>query len=54
MKLNEKIKMYNQSIGYERLAKLKPYGKLYGFLNSQGIVEKVISRYKLEKFLGEY
>lgn len=54
MRLNEKIKIYNNSIGYERLAKLKPYGKLYGFLNRQGIVEKTVTRYKLEKFLGEY
>lgn len=54
MKLNEKIEIYNKSLGYERLAKLKPYGKLYGFLNREGIVEKTITRYKLEKFLGDY
>lgn len=54
MKLNEKIKIYNQSIGYERISKLKPFGKLYGFLNSQGIIEKIVTRYKLEKFLGDY
>lgn len=53
MKLNTKIETYNQSLGYERLAKLKPYGKLYGFLNRQGIIEKTVTRYRLEKFLGD-
>ena len=51
MTLNQKIKKFNDSLGYERIAKLKPYGKTYGFLNRQGIIEKTISRYKLEKFL---
>jgi hypothetical protein len=51
MKLNEKIKIFNGYMGYEKLAKLKPYGSLYGFLNRQGIVEKTFSRYQIEKYL---
>lgn len=54
MKLNKKINIYNWTVGYERIAKLKPYGKLYAFLNRQGIVEKTVTRYRLEKFLGDY
>lgn len=54
MKLNQKINIYNWTVGYERISKLKPYGKLYVFLNRQGIVEKTVTRYRLEKFLGDY
>lgn len=50
-KLNERISLYNEKIGYERIGKLKPYGSLYGFLNRQGIIEKTFSRYGIEKYL---
>lgn len=51
MKLNQKIKIFNDQIGYERIAKIKPYGKTYGFLNRQGIIEKTVNRYQIEKYL---
>jgi hypothetical protein len=54
MKLNEKIEKFNNSLGYEKITKLKPYGKSYGFLNRQGIIEKTISRYKLEIYLKDF
>ena len=50
-KLNERIELYNEKIGYERISKLKPYGNFYGFMNRQGIIEKTFNRYKIEKYL---
>ena len=54
MKLNKKIEKFNNSLGYEKIAKLKPYGKLYGFSNRQGIIEQTVSRYKLEIYLKDF
>lgn len=54
MKLNERIKIYNLNIGYERIAKLKPYGQTYGFLNRQGMIEKTVNRYQIEKYLNKF
>ena len=52
MKLNQKIKIFNDHMGYEKIGKLRPYGNKYGFLNRQGIVEKTFSRYQIEKYLS--
>jgi hypothetical protein len=49
--MKERISLYNEKIGYERISKLKPYGNLYGFLNRQGIIEKTFSRHNIEKYL---
>ena len=43
-KLNERIELYNEKIGYERIGKLKPYGNLYGFLNRQGFIEMLFRK----------